>query len=162
MVNLDVLPTVADLLAELEACRANVSDLKRTQRDPRLTKYDKIELLHPKCRDSFHRLNLWLRQTNKPFHIFETWRSPIRQQYLFDLPEPVTRAKAWESDHQYGFAADFVAKDAHGHWSWDERFDWSILKRVAPQFGLEAPITWDPGHVRWPKGGQILREMDLI
>lgn len=48
-----------------------------------------------------------LAQAHLPFTIFELWRSPARQKYLY-YKRKSTRSKPWRSMHQYGLAADFV------------------------------------------------------
>lgn len=62
-----------------------------------------------------------------PLRLFEGWRSPLRQQQLYALgrSEPgavVTRAKAWQSWHQFGLALD-VAYFINKKWSWDGDFE---------------------------------------
>lgn len=75
------------------------------------------------------------RQDGHPLAIFETFRSPARQQKLFDQRPKVTNARPWASWHQYGMAAD-LAMLVGNKWSWD--FD---PAKIAQYFeGL--PITW--------------------
>lgn len=118
--------------------------------------YD-LEYLHPFVRlpveavqrelsDAFARGQLRYR-----LHVFETWRSPARQDFLFNGAGKVTRVRAWESAHQYGLAADFVGRTKSG-WTWDvPASDWALLRRVAEDHGLAVPAaSWDPGHVEWP------------
>jgi hypothetical protein len=89
-----------------------------------------------------------------PILFHEYIRSPERQQELFDAGQ--TRAKAWESPHQYGLSADY-SFDPHGYNvpdSWWEYADW-----VARQLGLETGLYFndanhlqDPGWTRWKRG----------
>lgn len=58
-----------------------------------------------------------------PVAIFEGYRSPDRQDWLWEQGRSrpgkiITGAKAWQSWHQYGLAADVVAKPK-GKWTWD-------------------------------------------
>jgi len=91
---------------------------------------------------------------NKDGHsiaIFESFRSPVRQQRLFDQGRAtngpiVTNSKPWQSWHQYGLAVD-IAKFENGKWSWD--FD---PAKIAKYF--EHPnIAWagekDPPHYQY-------------
>lgn len=129
---------------DLAACRAA---LKRAQAmDPRTKRYDDLALVHPKCRDRFEALADNLVRAKLPFRVFETYRSPIRQNFLRSQEPAVTKAFAWESAHQYGLAVDFVGF-IDGMWSWDAGLPWGSLARLAQQYNLVAPVTWDKGHV---------------
>lgn len=50
-------------------------------------------------------------------YIFEGYRSPERQDLLFNQKTGATDAKAWSSWHQYGLAVDMVF-GGPGKWSW--------------------------------------------
>lgn len=76
--------------------------------------------------------------------IFEAWRSPARQQGLYEQGRSkpgkrVTAAKAWESWHNYGLAVD-VALFKAGVWSWD--FE---PVKIAPYFQGEGLRWGGPG-----------------
>lgn len=85
-----------------------------------------FSLLHPVFRD---KILVGLDLANKdgyPVQLFEGWRSPVRQEILYKqgrtLPgKVVTRARAWQSWHQYGIAGD-IALRVGGKWSWDGDF----------------------------------------
>lgn len=135
---------------ELAMCR---QALRRAQvQTPELTVYRDFKLMHPKVRGKFIELAKALEHgfkqgaTRTRFLPFETWRSPARQNYLYAQPERITNAEAWESDHQYGIAADFVPKEKN-MWSWAEEHDYGYLKAVAGRYGLSVPIAWDRVHV---------------
>lgn len=125
--------------------------------------------LHPAARDAFTELAIDLQAqfekgtTKTSFRLFEGYRSPIRQNYLFNQEPKVTHARAWESAHNFGLACDFVAYIYVGgqwQWSWDDAEDWPFLKKRAEIFGLTVPITWDRGHVehpKWRRDGPIFR-----
>ena len=99
-------------------------------------------------------------RTEFRFEPFEGLRSPDRQNHL--LAEGTTKARPWQSPHQFGFAVDFVPKvlkfspnreDAsrwQWHWPAAEHDDWKVLSELAVHHGLSTPITWDKPHVEHP------------
>lgn len=127
--------------------------------------------IHPKARTQFMQFSDFLLARylaeDAPywFRAFEGYRSPARQQQLYDQKTPkggrVTNARPFESAHQYGLAVDFVPfivrlpAEAHGDldvtqgaWRWDVEdtaWDW-FDARVAEQ-DLYRPIKWDRPHV---------------
>lgn len=98
------------------------------------------------------------------FAPFEGYRPPIRQMHLFTV-EKTTKARPWESAHQYGLAVDFAVRIMHPDadresWSWPVHAPWPELKRIAKSFGLDIPIEWDRGHVEhglWASFQKILK-----
>lgn len=89
---------------------------------------------------------------------FEGFRSAVRQQHLF-AGGKVTKARPWQSAHQYGLAVDFagVRVEMNGNivpnsWFWPASTHpcWMELKRLAIAEGLDVPIAWDIGHVEHP------------
>lgn len=146
--------------ADLEACRIEVKRLQKAvnKHDPRFEVFRDVKFIIPSERAAFSALATYLqnafraKKTRSNFQIFETYRSPVRQAYLFEMPKPITKARAWESAHNFGLAADFVPRDADGLWSWRDDEDWDFLTRAARQFNLNTPIEWDRPHVqslRW-------------
>ena len=125
--------------------------------------------LHPAARDAFMELAVDLsnqfEKANTPtsFRLFEGYRSPIRQNYLFNQEPKVTQAGPWESAHNFGLACDFVPfifRDKVWQWSWADDEDWPFLEKRAAVFGLLVPITWDRGHVehpKWRRDGAVMR-----
>lgn len=119
-----------------------------------------FSLLHPKARDAFQALDAFLsdsyesNRTKTLFKVFECYRSPLRQDYLFGGGS--TKARGWQSAHQYGLAVDFVpfrphpASGAVGQWSWAADNDYAYLTAAARRFGLDTPISWDRCHVEHP------------
>ena len=98
----------------------------------------------------------WFRCSDGPqcrFELFEGFRHPERQHYLLTVSK-TTKARPWQSAHQYGLAADFaVAVYEDGEftrWSWAENAPWPRLKVEALTVGLDIPIRWDFGHVEDP------------
>lgn len=112
-----------------------------------------IAALHHKARAAFDGLSTALvgayktGRTETLFKPFETIRSPLRQDKL--LAAGATKARGWQSAHQYGLATDFAAFVGN-QWNWDAGRDWPFLKRLANEFGLDVPIKWDLGHVEHP------------
>lgn len=82
------------------------------------------------------------------FKLFETYRSPSRQDKVFK--DGASKARAWQSAHQFGLAADFAAVTVTGSWNWDDAHDWNFLRQIAMKHGLRVPIAWDKGHVEHP------------
>jgi len=96
-------------------------------------------------------------------------RSPERQDELFIKGR--TKARPWQSAHQYGLAADFVPYitnqealdlgDMVGEkvltgWSWHESHDWPFLRQRAEKHGLSVPIAWDKCHVEYNDFRELL------
>lgn len=131
-----------------------------------------IALLHPAMRrkaelfcEKLHALN-----TEKPIEldgelvvwkVFETYRSPARQEYLFHQRPKITNARAWASPHNYGLAFDVVGFVPRGaQWTWDSRLPWGQITVLALSVGLEGIGEWDPGHVQHP-GWKQLRDAPM-
>lgn len=117
-----------------------------------------LDHLHPIFREKSKAVLESLAEESLPFRIFEGFRSPERQRYLYAQGRTragaiVTRAKAWQSYHQYGVAADFVLFE-NGRWSWDDRGKrrkwWQQLHQVARDHGLE-PLSWELPHLQLQK-----------
>lgn len=95
--------------------------------------------------------------TQTEFKLFEGFRDPSRQREL--LKAKTTKAGPWQSAHQFGLAADFVAW-VNGRWSWSTEHDWNYLHECAEALGLGAPIKWDLPHIQhpfWPRLQTFLR-----
>lgn len=131
-------------MADLSACRQERGRLLKQVHTYHVNR--DYNLLHPKVRNQFQELGNYLHGSALKFRLFEGYRSPIRQNYLFNQRPPVTKAKAWESAHNFGMAADFVWFD-RGEWSWDDEHPWDELRKAAKMFRLDVPISWDRGHV---------------
>lgn len=112
-----------------------------------------ITSLHPIMRPMVGRLQQMLSAgyltgaTLTEFVLFETYRSPEAQDECYKLK--TSKAKAWQSAHQYGLAADFVPR-IKGAWDWSDYHDWTYLKSCALRCGLRVPILWDRPHVEHP------------
>lgn len=113
-----------------------------------------LGLLHPYIRNramDFERalMDYYARmQMKMELNIFETWRHPARQDYLFR--QGYTKARAWQSAHQYGLAIDLAGKTKAGAWTWAlNEADIRTAQSIAKRFDLVAPIAWDPTHFEW-------------
>lgn len=114
-----------------------------------------LALLEPEFR---LRLRSVLDQTEEkalPFRVYETIRSPGRQTALYargrdrnrpDFGRTVTKARAWQSAHQYGQAADIVGWE-NGEWSWEDHLPWAKLHEVAIGAGL-VTLSFEKPHVQ--------------
>lgn len=123
------------------------------------------DLVHPKARGAFQALDdeLFRKYLTGEiaywFKPFEGYRSPQRQNEL--LKKGTTKARAFESAHQYGLAVDFVpfivraipresltSATTQGTWSWDiPTTEWDEFDRVVMKHDLFRPIAWDRPHV---------------
>lgn len=91
--------------------------------------------------------------------LYEAWRSPERQADLFargrglGLPNRfVTRARSWESLHQYGMACDFAHLDLRTkQWTWWPSKDprWTKFHDLAHRLGL-VTLSFEKPHVQMP------------
>lgn len=115
---------------------------------------EELQDLHPTVRHRFAALadllekGAFLGETPTIFRLFEGYRSPLAQDEVYR--RGTSKARSWQSAHQYGLAADFVPW-INGAWSWTEDADWAYLKAKAKQVGLDVPITWDKPHVEAPE-----------
>lgn len=89
-----------------------------------------------------------------PMALLEGYRSPERQEMLADKGPSVTNARAYQSKHQYGLAAD-IAPIRNGKLVISERDPWAatayqVLGEEAEALGLTWGGRWamrDLGHV---------------
>jgi peptidoglycan L-alanyl-D-glutamate endopeptidase CwlK len=114
-----------------------------------------INHLHPLCRERVQGVLDACAREGIPFRMFEGYRSPHRQQYLYEQGRTrpgaiVTYAGPWSSIHEYGLAADFVLYE-NGGWSWDTSGSkedwWSRLHEIGREYGLE-PLSWETSHLQ--------------
>lgn len=88
------------------------------------------------------------------FRVFETYRTPQRQKLVLD--NGTSRARMFQSAHQFGLAVDFVPWNEERTWHWDIPIeDWSILKGKAIAHGLDVPLSWDKAHVEHPLWNRV-------
>jgi peptidoglycan LD-endopeptidase CwlK len=113
-----------------------------------------LSLLHPIFRACINEVLIQLSQDGLPFAVFEGFRSPQRQTYLYGQGRSrpgkiITNAEPWTSYHQFGLAADFAFL-VDGKWAWDingfERA-WKHLQEVGEFYGLEG-ISLEQAHLQ--------------
>lgn len=123
--------------------------------------------LHIKARDTFAELARRLERrykggfTKTLFKPFEGYRTPERQDWLFTV-EKTTKARGWQSAHNYGLAVDFVPLSDPmnaGSWDWSNHHDWDLLRLEATQLGLLCTISWDRPHVEHPIWSSIRKQV---
>ncbi len=127
-----------------------------------------LDALHPQFRERVVNALATLATEGIPFRVFEAFRQPERQQWLFAQGRTrpgavVTKARPWESFHQFGLAVDLVLFEG-GRWSWDDSgpraAPWRRMGEVVAAVGLrtlsferphaELPVslaTWDSGEL---------------
>lgn len=129
-------------------------------------------LVHPKALQAFQRLEQELLrgvlagEVSVWFRPFEGYRPPDRQLAVYNAGK--SKARPFQSPHQYGLAVDFVpyipkenlTRDTNfdrvsGSWSWDDKHPWDYLDRVATQCGLSRPISWDRPHIEHPLWARV-------
>lgn len=98
-----------------------------------------------------------------PLCIFEGYRSPERQDYLYEQGRTrpgkiVTQRQAWGSWHQYGLGCD-VALYREGKWSWD--FKYADIKLPFLSAGLQSLHPFEDGHFQLTGGLDIKYAADL-
>lgn len=86
--------------------------------------------------------------------ILEGDRSAERQAELYAQGRSrpgaiVTRARPWESAHQWGLALDVVPVP-------DTAVNWKILRSTARALGFGLLGEWDPGHLEHPQWPRVL------
>lgn len=114
-----------------------------------------LQDLHPIIRQIVPGLIRELNADGHPFDVFEGFRTPQRQAYLYAQGRTrpgtiVTRAKPWTSYHQYGLAVDLVLRPK-GVWSWDtsgkRAASWKRMHELGKSAGLE-PLSWELPHLQ--------------
>lgn len=122
--------------------------------------YDSLLLLQPRARTAFERFQSDLQQLYVRgeiptlFRVFETFRGPDRQLQVYKSGN--SRALPWQSPHNYGLAVDVVPYDATRKWYWDCPIEhWAYVASTARRHGLDAPISWDRGHVEHPLWNEL-------
>jgi hypothetical protein len=106
--------------------------------------------VHPDMLEFYRKFYKALLGYNIPMYAFEFYRSPERQERLYQ--KGVSKARAGSSPHQYGCAVDVV----HSNRYWDlSRKEWAVVgaigKEVARKMGLQLEwggdwSFWDPAH----------------
>lgn len=116
-----------------------------------------LGLLHPRAARAFNALAVELAQGVRVssslelrFFAFETYRHPAAQE--FHYKNGTSKARAYQSAHQFGLAVDFVPQ-INGKWTWEPPggdMAWDALDKVVSTYkdrGLRRPISWDRPHI---------------
>jgi peptidoglycan L-alanyl-D-glutamate endopeptidase CwlK len=120
--------------------------------------------LHPAFVAPLLKLEEALQAEDIPLALYEGARSPFRQAELYARGRGVgqpgkfaTRAKAWQSFHQFGIAADFVFL-VNGAWTWDEPRPglWNRYGELARAAGLRC-LDFERPHCELPVALQPLQ-----
>ena len=105
--------------------------------------------LHPKLTRKIEQLLITAQSEGLNVFLFEGLRTNERQQELYDSGSGVTNAKAGQSFHNYGLAADLVFRDDEGNASWSMEHDWQRLGQLGENLGLKWGGSFhDYGHFR--------------
>lgn len=108
-----------------------------------------LSLLCPWFGHKVDNLVLELDAAGYPMAVFEAYRSPARQEWLYEQGrtrpgKKVTNAKPWQSFHQYALAIDIVFFDGR-KWSWDG--PWEKVHSIAENLGFDA-LSWEKPHLQ--------------
>jgi peptidoglycan LD-endopeptidase CwlK len=122
-----------------------------------MSRISHVHLLDPEFRHRLERVLDQVEATGLKLRLFETIRSPGRQMALYsrgrdpeaaDFGRTVTKARAYQSAHQYGLAADLVFY-VNGEWTWSppNPGDWDVFHGIARVEGL-VPLSFEKPHVQ--------------
>ncbi len=123
-------------------------------------------VLHATFASALWELEKRIAAAGLPLAVFETGRSPQRQSELYaqgrisGVGTPgrfVTRAKPWQSFHQFGLAADYVFF-VDGKWTWNEPRPgaWDEYTKMAADVGLRT-LSFERPHVELPMNMSLLQ-----
>lgn len=110
-----------------------------------------------------------------PVAVFEAYRSPARQDHLWQIgrdgtkAKKVTDAKAWQSNHQYGLAVDLAFLPRPRAWHWPKSDDpiWDKVQEVMERFGFES-LKWERPHfeitagIKWSEAKRIYQDQGAL
>jgi len=122
---------------------------------------EELDYLHPALRIGVTAALEHCHQEGLMIYVFESYRTPARQQKLFDKGRntpgrKVTNARPFQSFHNYGLAFDLVfdGDDRDGiQWSWegdynteviegDKRSDYQRAGEIFEEYGFEWGARW--------------------
>lgn len=103
-------------------------------------------MLDPEFREKVELVLHAMQLAGIPLLLYESIRSPLRQEELYDrgrvdtaadYGRTVTDARAYQSAHQFGAGADLVFF-TKGRWTWEEPEDgmWEAMHKSAKVWGL--------------------------
>lgn len=131
------------------------------------TRYTSLNLLYPPFAQEMLKGIAEANKAGIPVALFESFRSPARQEQIYAQGRSspgkiVSNAKAYQSWHQYGIAADIALFD-DGRWSWN--FD---PKKISQFFDLDK-LIWggtfkspDGPHYEWRKKPSLVVSEALV
>ena len=100
-------------------------------------------------------------------YVFEGWRSPSRQSFLYEQGRSapgkiITNSKPWTSFHQFGVAIDLVYK-INNRWSWEGDFTKpaQVMKKHGFEWGGDFKTFKDMPHYQIT-GGFTIQEAKAI
>jgi peptidoglycan L-alanyl-D-glutamate endopeptidase CwlK len=131
--------------------------------DPKKVNND-LMLLSPYFRYRIERAIKELHENGHDLFIFEGFRSPQRSNYLYEQGRTregkiVTKAKAWQSLHNYSVACDIWPK-INNRWVFE--FDYKEAASIMKKHGFTCGIEWgDSAHFQLD-GGFTWRECKAI
>jgi peptidoglycan L-alanyl-D-glutamate endopeptidase CwlK len=112
-----------------------------------------LSILHPTVRKAIDKVLKALAAEKIPLFVFEAWRSPARQHYLYAQGRTregkiVTYQDSWGSYHQYGLAVDLVF-GGPGKWTWNEpkKGMWARMHQIGREHGL-MPLSFETPHLQ--------------
>lgn len=116
-----------------------------------------LDLLAPKLKTIVLDCLLVCEEIGYPARVFEGYRSPERQNYLYSLGRSipgkiVTKRKAWGSWHQLGLAVD-IAFYHNNEWTWDG--PWEKTAEIFTQHGLQWLYPFEKAHFQLTGGLKI-------
>jgi peptidoglycan LD-endopeptidase CwlK len=121
-----------------------------------MSRRETTDLLDPAFREALGEVLEELRLLGSPLRIFETARSPVRQDELYergrdpnksDFGRTVTKARRYQSAHQFGKAVDMVGY-VNGKWTWDlPAIRWKELGLSARRHGL-TQLSFEQPHLQ--------------
>ena len=121
--------------------------------------------LHPTFRKPFEAWLAHARESGFKILVYETFRSPERQKYLYALGRtipPFGRVVTYTLDscHRYGIAADLVPLDAKGNALWN---GYDKLYRACPPsaYGLEL-LSFERPHVQLAGGQARAAKLGIV
>lgn len=93
--------------------------------------------LHPHLASRIEKLLQQAHEEGLNVFLFEGYRSFQKQNKLYNSGRGVTRARAGNSYHNYGLAADIIFYDKKGHPSWSSHHDWMRIGEIGKSLGLK-------------------------
>lgn len=123
------------------------------------------ELLHPTIRRNLNVALEDARANGLPLKLFEGWRSPRRQDFLYskgrgsDKGQIITNKRAWESWHQYGMAVDVVFfRDDQ----WDWNGEWDKVEAIFIKNGFTSLKPYERNHFQITPPGMYLKDAKAL